>query len=116
MKLSPDEKKELRGLRAAFDAAGGRGIELADRIDELDRKARLLERVVTVQLRVHVDPEVGNGAISSAGMKAYLDEIIEIPQFPENEPEQGYWIVACEVTNITGWRSRPFAMRPDTAF
>jgi hypothetical protein len=38
MSLTPDEHKELTQLEAAFNEAGGRGIELAERIDELRRK------------------------------------------------------------------------------
>lgn len=36
--LTPDEERELAGLEAAFELAGGRGVELAERIDELRAK------------------------------------------------------------------------------
>lgn len=38
MPLTPEEQTELDALQAEFDAAGGRGVELADRIDALLRK------------------------------------------------------------------------------
>lgn len=40
MPLTPDEERHLSELRAAFDQAGGRGVELADQIDDLEAKAR----------------------------------------------------------------------------
>lgn len=36
--LTPDESAELTRLEAAFEEAGGRGVELAERIDELRAK------------------------------------------------------------------------------
>lgn len=38
MGLTPEEQTELADLRAAFKANGGRGVEDAERIDELTRK------------------------------------------------------------------------------
>lgn len=38
MKLNPTDQAELDRLMVEFDAAGGRGVELADRIDELTRR------------------------------------------------------------------------------
>jgi hypothetical protein len=35
MPLNPNEQRELDRLEAAFEEAGGRGVELAERIDEL---------------------------------------------------------------------------------
>jgi hypothetical protein len=38
MTLSKDEKQELATLESEFAKAGGRGVELAERIDELRAK------------------------------------------------------------------------------
>jgi hypothetical protein len=37
--LTPEEREELRQLEAAFEKAGGRGVDLAERVDYLRRKA-----------------------------------------------------------------------------
>jgi hypothetical protein len=36
--LTPEEEAELADTEAAFEEAGGRGVDLAERIDELRRK------------------------------------------------------------------------------
>lgn len=41
MKLTPEEEAELTELETAFEQAGGRGVEMADRIDHLRRKRDL---------------------------------------------------------------------------
>jgi len=96
MRLSPDEKKELRDLRAVFEANGGRGIEDADRIDELERKARLVKKVITVKLDVLVDPDTAP-LFTGFLIQPYLDEILGLPQPPDETPDEGYWVIAARV-------------------
>lgn len=60
MKLTDAERNELAMLRERFDsdglgALGGRGVEVAERIDELERKQRC--RQVEVTLLITIDPD-----------------------------------------------------------
>lgn len=40
MPLAPEEQQELEKLRAELDSLGGRGVDIANRIDDLEVKAR----------------------------------------------------------------------------
>lgn len=38
--------------------------------------------------------------IGTRGLKAYLDEILEVPQYPEAEPGEGYYITNVDVVEV----------------
>jgi hypothetical protein len=56
MALSPQEKKELARLQVEFDKAGGRGVDVADRIDYLVEKRDRREWVVVLNIASVNDP------------------------------------------------------------
>lgn len=104
MQLTPEEQRELRDLEAAFEENGGRGAGLADRIDDLRRKQRLVVKTALVRFELLEDPDVaeaqGHGGIDRVGFAEYLREIVEFPQDPEATPDEGYWVTVAEVLDV----------------
>jgi hypothetical protein len=81
MALTAEEQDELRRLEAAFDEAGGRGVELAERIDELRARRERERFLITVQVWVWGESAVDaeNMAIDVAD---HASEINEDPDAP----------------------------------
>jgi hypothetical protein len=84
-----DLKKERDVLRAEFDAAGGRGVELADEIDEIEAKIEVLEHplklkeAIEIVLKIadrHIDeqdyPDDESIADTEAMRRAYIDHAV----------------------------------------
>lgn len=55
--LSTEEQDELARLETVFEHAGGRGVDLAERIDYLRRKSVSIKRVYLVAFEVKAEDE-----------------------------------------------------------
>lgn len=78
MRLTGAETRELARLEHEFEAAGGRGVELANRIDELRTKRDSQLMNVTVRLQVAIAPDTDPGKVSAPLIDHYLHEMLDI--------------------------------------
>lgn len=89
MKSLRDLRRERDELRAKFDAAGGRGVELADEIDKVEATITTLEEPLTLKdateivlqlaeklIEEHDYPDTASIADTDALRIAYIDQAI----------------------------------------
>lgn len=82
--LTPDEAQELTELEAAFSHNGGRGVDLAERIDELRRMRGFLTEEEADEV---CDALNANEDVGQSWQAAFV-----------NDGDEDYWIVSLENT------------------
>lgn len=102
MKLTDEEAQELERLETAFEENGGRGVEIAERLDSLRRRERLVERRFTVEFTVLEDTGDPGRLRGEGWFKRYVDEMLEIDgEDPDRAPHDGFWVVGSSIVKET---------------